>query len=62
MPSNDTPDRLAEKQKRADDARRAFRNIGKPKGFTEPRPVLYPDAYTEAEHRAALDRLLNDLK
>lgn len=60
MPSE--RDKLEAKQKRADDARRAFRNIGKPKGFTEPRAILYPHGYSKAEHDRALDRILNDLK
>lgn len=54
--------RLILAEQRVRKAREQFRNVGKPKGFTEPRAVIYPDAYTEAEHRAALDRLLDDLK
>lgn len=54
--------RLILAEQRVARAREAFRNVGKPKGFTEPRAVLYPHGYTKAEHDRSLDRLLDDLK
>lgn len=55
-------DSLEAKRRRADQARREFRN--KAQGFTEPPPKRHDwsGAYTDQEHATALNRLLDDLR
>lgn len=54
--------RLILAEQRVNRERERFRNMGKPKGFTEPRALLWPDGYSKAEHDAALDRILADIE
>jgi len=54
--------RLILAEQRVNRERERFRNMGKPKGFTEPRALLWPHGYTEQEHRKRLDRILADIE